>query len=318
MGTTRYSHAAQVVAIGSAWILLSASVVIINKIILSFTAFKYAIALALIHMLSASACCRLLFCVHPRMKTGLEVQFESDLQIQRDFCVIAGLFAISLIASNSALLRLDVATVQIIKAINPAMIYLLGLACRLEQYSTMLAFTLLVICGGVAYAVQGALRVQSVGLCLQILAILADSARYVYVQSKLQAHNESIDPINLLHMIAPLASVALWAGGSIWEFPSIQASTADLLKSLPLVGVSATLAFALNVSSYTYIKFTSALTMSVSGIFKDVFMVGASVLYLGSSVGLKQYIGYGLAICGTVVYALLRERLRPPDGLRDK
>jgi hypothetical protein len=289
----------------TAWIVLSASVVLVNKYILTYTPFKYVFALALAHMLGATSLCKLAFFVRPGLR--LYPPDSDAIELQWRFGVIAGLFAASLLAANGALSRLDVASVQMIKAINPVVIYVLGVVAKVERPSWSIAGALAIICGGVAYAVKGAVKLHPLGCLLQLLATLADSTRHLYIQATLQSYTEQLDAINALDMIAPIASAFLWTAGSFIEFPHMRLDPSDLARCLPLMLYSCILAFALNVSSYAYIKATSALTMSVSGIIKDVLMIVVSVAYFGSAFRWNQCLGYGTAVVGTMCYKRLRD-----------
>jgi hypothetical protein len=247
-----------------------------------------------------------MFLVAPNLKIEIPVGNQS-VHLYARLCGIAGLFATSLVASNAALARLDVSSVQMIKALNPAVIYALGVILQIEKSSWSVLASLTVICGGVIYAVQGVLKFQAAGFFLQLIAILADGARHLYLQATLQSCIGGLDPINILNMIAPIAAVFLWAIGSMSEFPAMRLVLRDLQSMLPLVLASSLLAFTLNLCSYAYIKATSALSMSVSGILKDVFMIGTSVAYLGSEFNWQQCLGYVIAIGGTVAYTIFRD-----------
>lgn len=296
---------AKLALLSSTWVLLSASLVILNKYILSATNFRFVISLAFSHMLVATVLCRIVFAFRPKWKNEILPGNQSaDLQLR--VCVIAALFATSLTASNAALARLDVSSVQMIKALNPAIIYAIGVIRTIERPSWRLVGSLSVICGGILYSVQGVLAFQPIGFLLQIVSILADGARYVCLQVTLQSCSNGLDPINVLHMVAPIASVVLWAVGSFWEFPKMHLVPSELCETLPLVLASSILAFALNICSYVYIKATSALTMSVSGILKDVMMIEISVAYFGSNVSSNQCAGYLVAISGTLAYISFR------------
>jgi len=285
---------------------MSAAITLVNKYILSHTTFKYIFALALAHMLSASAMCRGFFFLKPDLMQGNSSHEETPHLFLR-FCVIAGLFAASLTSANAALARLDVASVQMIKAIHPAVIYLLGISCGIEHISWSICMCIAIICGGVMLAVQGAIVLQPVGVLLQMVALVTDGVRFLYLQATMQACTDALDPISVLDRVSPIASVFLWTAGSIVEFPSMHVGLSTLHLIGPLVLASSILAFGLNLSSYAYIKATSALTLSVSGIFRDVMLIGISVAYFGSSVTSNQCAGYLVAIAGTLAYLKCRE-----------
>lgn len=290
----------------SVWLAMSAAITLMNMYILSRTTFKYIFSLALAHMLIAAVMCRGLFSMKPSLKQGNFSDEESPHLFLR-FCVISGLFGTSLTSANAALARLDVASVQMIKAVHPAVIYLLGMLCGVERLSWSICSCIAIMSGVVMVAVQGAIMFQPMGVCLQLLALVADGVRFLYLQATMQACTDAIDPINVLARVSPVASASLWTAGSIVEFPSMRVGLAEMCTIAPLVLASSALAFGLNLSSCAYIQVTSALTMSVSGIFRDVLLIGISVAYFGSNVTAKQCSGYVVALAGTFAYMMCRE-----------
>ena len=62
------------------------------------------------------------------------------------------------------------------------------------------------------------------------------------------------------------------------------------------------------------IKFTSALTLNVSGVFKDLLLILYSVFVNGATVTATQYVGYSIAAAGVAGYSEYKRRL----GLKPK
>lgn len=300
--------------LGATWICLSAGIVLLNKYILSLTSFKYVFLLAFAHMTSSAILCRVVFAIAPRICTRQDVSPSSNLS--SSILAIASLLSISLISSNAALLRLDVATVQMIKAVNPALIYVFGVLHGIEKAGWPIVGAIAVICGGVVFSVYDAARFHPIGVLFQIVSITCDSGRYICLQSLLQASGAKLDAINVLHMIAPVAAAFLWTAASIWEIPAVRFDEQNWRMIVPLLCASSMLAFALNMCSYAYIKATSALTMSVSGIIKDVFMIALSFILFGSHVTWQQCVGFGIAIYGTALYTTLRNKHADDDSPR--
>lgn len=260
-------------------------------------------------MIIAAIMCRGFSRLRPGVKQGNFSAEESPRLFLR-FCVIAGLFAASLTSANASLSRLDVASVQMIKAIHPAIMYVLGMSCGVKRPSWSISLWIAIICGGVLIAVEGAIKSEPVGVCLQVLALVADAVRFLFLQATMQNCDEAISPINVLDRVAPIASAMLWIAGSIMEFPSMRMSVLELQAIMPVIIGSSLLAFGLNLSSYAYIQATSALTMSVSGIFRDVVLIAISVACYGSAVTGNQCAGYTIAVVGTFAYLKCREDQR--------
>ena len=66
---------------------------------------------------------------------------------------------------------------------------------------------------------------------------------------------------------------------------------------------NASVAFFLNLATMALIKHTSALTLNVSGVFKDIGLIVWSVLVSGAVVTNLQYFGYFIAVVGVSLYS---------------
>ena len=67
-------------------------------------------------------------------------------------------------------------------------------------------------------------------------------------------------------------------------------------------------AFLLNLATMALIKHTSALTLNVSGVFKDLLLIGWSVAVSGAVVTPLQYAGYLLALIGVWGYTSYKRK----------
>ena len=72
---------------------------------------------------------------------------------------------------------------------------------------------------------------------------------------------------------------------------------------LPVLVANASVAFFLNLATMALIKHTSALTLNVAGVFKDIGLIVWSVLVSGAVVTNLQYFGYFIAIVGVSLYS---------------
>lgn len=70
------------------------------------------------------------------------------------------------------------------------------------------------------------------------------------------------------------------------------------------------MAFLLNLATMALIKNTSALTLNVSGVFKDIGLILWSVAVSGAVVTQLQYAGYAVAIVGVSAYSAYKRALQ--------
>lgn len=292
----------RVVGVAGIWILMSAGLVMLNKIILTRTDFKFVISLALSHMVCASGMSRMIFACFPLCENQRLYAVIDPLGLAARFGAIGCLFAVSLVCSNAALSRLDVSLVQMMKALNPVIIYVTSICLGLDKLDKYVATSIAFIASGVLVAVHGSMRFDSLGMIMQLISIISDALRITVVQSTLQSSEYSIDSLNLIHMIAPATSMFLWFAASIIELPHMDFT--HVMKHAVLIGVSAISAFALNLASYAFIKWSSALTLSVTGIIKDILLVSVASTFFDDRITSSQCVGYFIALLGIFAYNL--------------
>ena len=297
-----------VVGVAVIWILMSAGLVVVNKIILTRTDFNFVISLALSHMVCASGMSRMIFACFPLCENQKIYAVIGPLGLAARFGSIGFLFAVSLVCSNAALLRLNVSFVQMMKALNPVIIYVTSICLGLDKPNKYVASSIALVASGVLVAVHGSMDLDSIGMVMQLISIISDALRITVVQSTLHSSEFSVDSLNLMHMIAPATSIFLWFAASIIEMPHMELS--HVTKPAPFICASAVSAFALNLASYAFIKWSSALTLSITGIIKDILLVIAATTFFGDRMTPSQCVGYSIAIFGILAYNMSLDRLR--------
>ena len=77
-----------------------------------------------------------------------------------------------------------------------------------------------------------------------------------------------------------------------------------------MAGASLCTSFALNIATMALIKHTSALTLNVAGVGKDLLLIGYSVVLSGARVSAAQYCGYAVALVGVTAYSRHKRQLQ--------
>uniref|UniRef100_A0A7R9VSQ7 Sugar phosphate transporter domain-containing protein n=1 Tax=Chlamydomonas euryale TaxID=1486919 RepID=A0A7R9VSQ7_9CHLO len=278
------------------WIFLSASVILVNKYILSVAGFPYPIALTCIHMGFGSV---LAFVI---VKLGLAeaTPISADMYIS-SILPIGLLFAGTLWTSNSAYLYLSVSFIQILKATTPLVVFVVGCGFGTEKFTLNSLANMVVVGVGIAIASYGELLFVVIGVVLQCSSILCESTRLTLVQVLLQKRGVKLNPVSTLYHIAPACFVFLFLPFTYIELPKI-VSDPDVNIDVPLLFGSAGIAFALNMSVFLLIGKTSALTMNIAGVVKDWLLIGLSVAIFGNAVTPIQLFGYGISFLGVCYY----------------
>lgn len=293
---TMYLQAAAAYGYVALWITLSALVILYNKWMLTSFKFDYPIALTMWHM---AFCSGLAFSL---VKLG----FVEPVSISRDMYLraivpIGALFAGTLWLGNAAYIFLSVSFIQMLKALMPVAVFLVGCTLGTEHYSGPTLLNMLIVSGGVAIASLGELNFVTVGVVLQLLSIMAESTRLTLVQILLQRKGIKLNPVSTLYYVAPCCFAFLCIPFVSIELPRIM--RAENINLNPWVFVSnATAAFALNMSVFLLIGKTSALTMNVAGVVKDWLLIGMSALIFHSPVTQLNLFGYSIAFVAVCIY----------------
>lgn len=140
------------------------------------------------------------------------------------------------------------------------------------------------MCVGVSIASFGELEFDLPGLILQLVSITAEAARLVATQNLLQVHLKGSSPLVSLSMFAPCCLFFLLPIAVVSE----PGALAALGSSWMVVLANTLTAFTLNVAVVMLVSATSGLTLTLAGIIKDILLIAASVVLLGSTITFTQ------------------------------
>ena len=281
------------------WVSLSSLIILFNKYLLSDAGFHFPLTLVIMHM------CFITFATQVWALLGwAEVPAVSREDLLTRLLPIALFFALSLGLGNAAYLYISVAFVQMLKATTPVAVLLTSFAFGLEQPSPRLALYIVLISSGIGTACAANVELNTLGLLVQLGAVVTEAVRLALVQLTLSGRYK-FSPIGFLYYAAPLCAAVL---ALPWLFFEGEAVTRHRGAAFRRVGAAmllanASVAFLLNLSTMALIKNTSALTLNVSGVFKDLFLIGWSVVVSSAVVSATQWTGYGVAMVGVLGYS---------------
>lgn len=277
------------------WVVLSVTMIVTNKYILSITDFKFPIMLAITHMLCNLMVCK---CFLLRSTTS------HSAPAFRIIAPIGSLFGIMLWGNNVAYIHLSVPLIQMMKALGPICILFISLTYGIRIIRMYDIVCVIIVVAGLVLSAFGEIHLDIFGFIIQSLSILADSLRCVMLQISMQDQKCPTSPIVTLYYCAPYAVCTLAVPFILYEFNRL-IDSAPLFSQVkwPLL-ISCFLSVALNVSIFQLIMQTSALSTSVSGILKEVVCITSSVHIFGGLITPKQIAGYGLSLTGMIAYKL--------------
>ena len=223
-----------------------------------------------------------------------------DVYVQK-IVPVGFLFAIVLWLGNFGD-QLSVAFIQMVKALMPCVVYLVGVAFKVESFKTRVMANMVAIAVGVSIASYGELNFHAFGFALLMASIVCEAVRVVSIQLLLTAADIKLNSVTTLYYVSPACFAFLTVPFVFLELPKLLA--ADDVNVNPAVLLSnATLAFALNVSVYLLIGKTSALTMNVAGVIKDWILIFISSMLFDAPISATQLSGYLLAFAVVCYYS---------------
>lgn len=277
------------------WISISCTMILFNKAMLSSLDFPFPMFLTTWHMVLASILTQIMSKT-TSMLPGVQEKKVDAAVMQGQILPVSLCFAVSLVLSNKSYIYLSVSYIQMLKAFTPVAVLTFSFFSGLEKPSCTELYVVTIICIGVAMASVGETFFSWIGFTFQSLAILAESTRLVLVNLLLK--NLKLDPLSSLYYIAPLCAAFIGLACLIFEAGSLPWQRMFTLEFVLILIINGLVSFTLNVSVVLLISNTSALTLTLAGIVKDIMLVLLSVLIFGSPVTPLQYVGYGVALLG--------------------
>jgi drug/metabolite transporter (DMT)-like permease len=183
-----------------------------------------------------------------------------------------------------------------LKAFTPVAVLLFSSIMGLEKPACTELLIVMVICVGVAMTSLGESAFSMLGFIFQSLAIIFESSRLVLTNILLKSLK--LDPLSSLYYIAPMCSCFIGVGFLVFEYDQLPWGRLQDISFLLMLAANGCVAFTLNVAVVMLISCTSALTLTLAGIFKDILLVVLSVAIFGSPVTPLQIMGYAVALTG--------------------
>lgn len=229
--------------------------------------------------------------------------------------------------SNWALSLISISLVTMTK--STTIIFILGfsLLFNLEKKSWSLVGIVVMIAGGLAMFTFKSTQFGVLGFILCLLASFASGIRWTMTQlimqrSKLGLH----DPIDMMYymqpwMLLPAIFVTVWFEGSKM-YTGIRVTdwsdVGSILLTASAVIAGAILAFSMEVMEFLVVTYTSSLTLSISGVFKEICTLALAFALKGDQMTGLNFIGLLMCLGGImlhVVQKVLLNRKKIVDNL---
>ncbi|CAI0556725.1 unnamed protein product, partial [Linum tenue] len=310
------------------YIALSSGQIFFNKWVLSSKEinFPYPLGLTLLHMVFSSVLC---FALTKVFKV-LKVEEGMTLEIYTTSVIpIGAMFAMTLWLGNTAYLYISVAFAQMLKAIMPVAVFVLGVAAGLEVNSCRMFLIMSVISFGVLVASYGEININWIGVVYQMGGVVGEALRLIFMEIFVKRKGLKLNPISVMYYVSPCrhvycflfqrstlvdysdhnfiaivlcSAICLFIPWIFLERPRmVEQGTWEFQPVILMLNSLCT--FALNLSVFLVISHTSALTIRVAGVVKDwVVVLLSALLFADTKLTIINLFGYGIAIAGVAAY----------------
>lgn len=158
-------------------------------------------------------------------------------------------------------------------------------------------------------------------LIYRFLLIITASAlsglRWSLTQLLLHHNPATRNPFSTLFHLAPVMFISLLLSHILFESPAaLLAHPLFTFKTLPLLLSPGILAFCMTSTEFELIRRTSVVTLSVSGMFKEVLTVLAGTIVFGDHLAVSNIWGVLVTLGGISWYNWIKiQKMREDDGV---
>lgn len=191
---------------------------------------------------------------------------------------------------------------------STTIIFILGFAILLglEKKSWSLVGIVLMISAGLIMFTYKATQFNLLGFNFLLLASFAAGLRWTFAQllmqkSKLGLHN----PVDMVFHVQPWMFASLLPFTIMFEGNDcmnhlMSLPPEQLLPTILKVSVGATIAFAMEISEFLVVTYTSSLTLSIAGIFKEMCILVLAVEVSGDQLSAINVVGLSVCLLGII------------------
>ncbi|XP_074598810.1 solute carrier family 35 member C2 isoform X2 [Brevipalpus obovatus] len=198
---------------------------------------------------------------------------------------------------------------------STCIIFILGFAIffGLERKRFSLIIVVVLISSGLFMFTYHSTQFQLKGFMLVLSASFLGGLRWTLAQLLMQRKDVGLsNPIDMMYHVQPWMILALLP----WTFfieglPLISGGGLSVFfETYPMlcILIGSFLAFLMELSEYLLITHTSSLTLSIAGIFKEVFTLYLAIEYYGDEMSTINLIGLAVCLTGISLHVYLRTK----------
>ncbi|KAL1021206.1 hypothetical protein UPYG_G00010150 [Umbra pygmaea] len=217
--------------------------------------------------------------------------------------------------SNWSFLFITISLYTMTKSSAVLFILFFSLVFKLEEPNLYLIVVVLLIASGLFMFTFESTQFNLEGFIMVLLASFIGGIRWTLTQLLMQKAELGLqNPIDTMYHLQPLMFLGLFPLFTFNEGLSLSTSEklfrvdelSPLLYSLVTLSVGGSLAFGLGFSEFLLVSKTSSLTLSISGIFKEVCTLLLATHLMGDRMSWLKWLGFAICVSGISLHVGLK------------
>uniref|UniRef100_UPI0037E94F4A collagen alpha-1(XX) chain-like isoform X2 n=1 Tax=Semicossyphus pulcher TaxID=241346 RepID=UPI0037E94F4A len=217
--------------------------------------------------------------------------------------------------SNWSFLFITISLYTMTKSSAVLFILFFSLLFKLEEPNPFLIVVVLLIACGLFMFTFESTQFNLEGFIMVLMASFLGGIRWTLTQVLMQKAELGLqNPIDAMYHLQPLMFLGLFPLFLFNEGLSLSTSEklfrvtelSPLLYSLFTLSIGGLLAFGLGFSEFLLVSRTSSLTLSISGIFKEVCTLLLAASLMGDKMSMLNWLGFAVCLCGISLHVGLK------------
>ncbi|XP_035739298.1 solute carrier family 35 member C2-like isoform X1 [Vespa mandarinia] len=305
--------AVQTILIISIYFVLSIGLTFYQKWLFKTYGFNFPLGAVTCHLIVKFALSALIRCIRLCYKGP---QYHVKLTWQSIICSlappgIASGFDVALSNWSIALITISLYTMTK----SSTIVFILGfsLIFKLEKKSWSLIAIVATISGGLFMFTYKSTQFHVLGFILCLLASFSSGLRWTMAQVIMQKSKLGLqNPIDMIYymqpwMLLPVIPITLWFEGPEMynNLKSINWNNSEpIMLTVAAVNSGAILAFVMEITEFLVVTYTSSLTLSVTGIFKEICILILAFEWKGDHISGLNFVGLLLCLGGIILHVI--------------
>ncbi|XP_057680164.1 solute carrier family 35 member C2 isoform X2 [Corythoichthys intestinalis] len=217
--------------------------------------------------------------------------------------------------SNWSFLFITISLYTMTKSSAVLFILFFSLVLKLEEPNPFLILVVLLIASGLFMFTFQSTQFNLEGFLMVLLASFIGGIRWTLTQVLMQKAELGLqNPVDAMYHLQPLMFLGLFPlflyneGLSLSNSDKLFRVTelSPLLYSVFSLCIGGILAFGLGFSEFLLVSRTSSLTLSISGIFKEICTLVLAALLMGDKMSILNWLGFTVCLCGIALHVGLK------------